>query len=251
MNLLLFHRHECEDGRLRLAAGDRRLLHICEVLASRRGDSLRAGELNGPRGVVELCRDPLPDQDLELRFVATDRPGPPMSGQVFLALPRPQSLKKVLFLLPQIGVRRLVLLRSSRVEKSFFHSPLLHKGEWRRHLWLGMEQAGQSLMPELRIHQYFRPFIEDQVPKLTSSGARLLLHPGPDGNDDLVSRPALPGGEWALAIGPEGGWQEHELDAWRSAGFTPIGLGARILRVESALHHAVAQLQLLAHRKDS
>ncbi len=44
----------------------------------------------------------------------------------------------------------------------------------------------------------------------------------------------------ALAIGPEGGWTENELDIARSCGFQGASLGENILRTETAVVAALA-----------
>ena len=44
----------------------------------------------------------------------------------------------------------------------------------------------------------------------------------------------------AVFIGPEGGFEETEVEEARAAGFYPVSLGKRILRTETAgLDHAV------------
>jgi 16S rRNA (uracil1498-N3)-methyltransferase len=57
---------------------------------------------------------------------------------------------------------------------------------------------------------------------------RLLAHPGG----------AAPvrggGGDCAVAVGPEGGFTDAEEQAARAAGWQPVGLGPRLLRVETA-----------------
>jgi 16S rRNA (uracil1498-N3)-methyltransferase len=248
MNLLLFQGSELASGRLLLPPDDPRHQHLLQVLKARKGDSLRAARINGPRGRLLLESEPSARHMLKARFEEQEAAGPALQGQVFLALPRPQTLRKILFLMPQLGLKRLVLLRSKRVEKSFYHSPLLSTGEWRRHLLAGMEQAMQSLMPEVHLYEYFRPFMEDRLPGLLTDGPRILLHPG---RPALNQSPQLAPGDWQLAIGPEGGWQDHEREAWEDAGFIWTGLGERILRVESAFHHAIAQLQVLQQRNQS
>lgn len=47
----------------------------------------------------------------------------------------------------------------------------------------------------------------------------------------------------ALAVGPEGGFSAHELEMARQKGYTPVHLGQRILRTESAAIAATAVLQ--------
>jgi RsmE family RNA methyltransferase len=48
-----------------------------------------------------------------------------------------------------------------------------------------------------------------------------------------------------LAIGPEGGWIEREVETFIARGFTPVSIGAPILRVEAAVASALGQLLLL------
>ncbi len=53
-------------------------------------------------------------------------------------------------------------------------------------------------------------------------------------------------GAWALAIGPEGGWAQGELDALRDSAFvTFIALGPRVLRAETAALAGLAVFQAL------
>jgi 16S rRNA (uracil1498-N3)-methyltransferase len=61
-----------------------------------------------------------------------------------------------------------------------------------------------------------------------------------------VATPTAPlaahsGEDLALLIGPEGGLDEAEIAAARAAGFTPVGLGPLILRVDTAVAAALAR----------
>ena len=46
-----------------------------------------------------------------------------------------------------------------------------------------------------------------------------------------------------IAIGPEGGFAADELEAFRLAGFSQVGLGPRVLRTETAAIAALVWLQ--------
>ncbi|NNK13102.1 MAG: RNA methyltransferase, partial [Desulfofustis sp.] len=48
-----------------------------------------------------------------------------------------------------------------------------------------------------------------------------------------------------MAIGPEGGWNEYELEQMRTRGFDQFSLGHRILRVETAVTAVHASITLL------
>jgi 16S rRNA (uracil1498-N3)-methyltransferase len=67
-----------------------------------------------------------------------------------------------------------------------------------------------------------------------------VLEPGPDG----AATPPDPGGAAEIAIGPEGGFAEDELDAFRLAGFSRLALGPRVMRTETAAIAALAWMQI-------
>ncbi len=239
MNLLLFTEEELRDGRLRLA--DRRAEHILDILRLQPGDSLRLGMIGGRRGrgrVLRMC-----GREVELAVQLDHDPPPRPSTELILALPRPIMLQRILKQATVMGVRRIHLVRASRVEKSFFHSPVLRPEKIRSLLVEGLEQAMDTRLPEVLVHHRFRPFVEDVTPGL--AGRRLLAHPGADlGLTDVFARQA-DGDGVLLAVGPEGGWSDYEVDRFRALGFADFSMGPRILHVDTAVVALLAQVQLL------
>ena len=59
------------------------------------------------------------------------------------------------------------------------------------------------------------------------------LEKGMDGTKTVLEALA-PGQQVAVFIGPEGGFEEAEVEEARAAGFYPVSLGKRILRTETA-----------------
>jgi 16S rRNA (uracil1498-N3)-methyltransferase len=72
---------------------------------------------------------------------------------------------------------------------------------------------------------------------LIEDGVPLVAHPGPLQQDRAASE-----GPVHLAVGPEGGFSDYEIEKFESQGFERISLGDRILRVETAVPFLVAQL---------
>lgn len=234
MNLLLL-----EDADFvaadRAILRDRRLRHLREVHRAERGDTLRVGRLDGAMGQGELLR--LEGGEAELR-VSLDRPPPAkLPLTLLLALPRPKMLRRVLQTVAAMGVPRLVLLNSYRVEKSFWQTPFLEPAAIREQLVLGLEQARDTRLPEVTIEQRFKPFVEDRLPGLAAGSLGLLGHPG-----DFPACPRAVEGPVTLAIGPEGGWIPYEVEKLAEAGLAPVQLGERILRVETAVAALLARL---------
>ncbi|GAB4339778.1 MAG: 16S rRNA (uracil(1498)-N(3))-methyltransferase [Desulfobulbaceae bacterium] len=243
MNLLLFEKSELRDTRLELDGDDRRARHVVEVLRADPGDFLRVGMIDGPMGrgrVIRAARDAV---TLE---VALEEAGPEPGGiTLILALPRPIMLQRILKQATVMGVKNFHLIRSARVQKSYFQSSVLEEDAVRSILLQGLEQTVDTRLPRVAVHPRFRPFVEDVVPGLQGT-ARLVAHP--DGGATLaeIHGSGGPGEDFILAVGPEGGWNDFEVDAFRKQGFLPFSAGSRILHVDTAVLVLLAQLQLLA-----
>lgn len=78
---------------------------------------------------------------------------------------------------------------------------------------------------------------------------RIVAHPGADATlEDVAAASGWSPEPPLLAIGPEGGWIEAELESFRAAGFLPASLGPWTLTTEHALAAALGQLALLGRR---
>jgi 16S rRNA (uracil1498-N3)-methyltransferase len=238
VNLLLLEPTElAADGTARLAG--RRARHVVEVLRATAGDRIQAGVIGGRMGEAEVRS--VSADELVLAPVLDRDPPPPSPVSLLLALPRPKILRKVLQATAAMGVKRLVLLGSYRVEKSYFGSPLLEPEALRAELLLGLEQGRDTALPAVVIRHLFKPFVEDELEARFPERTRLLAHPAEAAPLEALA-PAGPGA--ALAIGPEGGWTAYEADALRARGFAPFTLGPRVLRVDVAVPFAIGQAEL-------
>ncbi|MGC4008288.1 MAG: 16S rRNA (uracil(1498)-N(3))-methyltransferase [Pseudomonas sp.] len=219
----------------RVILRDRRLTHMQEVHRAESGDRLRVGRLGGQMGEGRLLR--LEANEAELQVGFDQAPPAKLPLTLLLALPRPKMLRRVLQTVAAMGVPRLVLLNSYRVEKSFWQTPFLEPEAVREQLILGLEQARDTVLPEVIIEKRFKPFVEDRLPALAAGSLGLIGHPGPWPDcPRALSEPVT------LAIGPEGGWIPYEVDKLREAGLNPVQLGERILRVETAVTALLARL---------
>ena len=238
VNLLLLEPSEiAADGIARLAG--RRALHVRHVLRASAGDRIQAGVLGSRMGEAEV----LAASDHEIVIVPRlDRdPPPPAPVTLIAAVPRPKILRRVLQAVASMGVKKLVLLGSYRVEKSYFGSPFLEASAIRAELVLGLEQGRDTILPDVSLRRFFKPFVEDELDAAFPERARLLAHPA----GSALLETLAPAAERAcVAIGPEGGWTPYEADALRGRGFTPFSLGPRVLRVDAAVPYAIGQVEL-------
>ncbi|HBW09268.1 16S rRNA (uracil(1498)-N(3))-methyltransferase [Stutzerimonas kunmingensis] len=234
MNLLLLDTADfIADDRVLLR--DRRLTHLQQVHRAEAGEQLRVGRVGGNMGSGQLLRLDAHEAELQVSF---DQPPPAkLPVTLLLALPRPKMLRRVLQTVAAMGVPRLVLLNSYRVEKSFWQTPFLEPAAIHEQLILGLEQARDTVLPEVIIEKRFKPFVEDRLPQLAADTLGLVGHPG-----DFPHCPRAVTQPVTLAIGPEGGWIPYEVDKLAAAGLRPVQLGERILRVETAVSALLARL---------
>ena len=234
MNLLLLTLGDfIGEGLVRLDG--RRFKHVKDVHRAEEGDNLRVGLINEQMGVGIITR--VGDSFIEMDIQLSEPPPAPLPLTVLLALPRPKMLKRCLQHLTALGVKTIVLMNSYRVEKSFWQSPWLSDEKIHEQLVLGLEQAKDTLLPDVIIEKRFKPFVEDRLPAMIEGKRALVAHPvGGVSCPHSLAEPSV------LAIGPEGGFIPYEVEKLQEAGFQAINLGNRILRVETAVTALVSKL---------
>lgn len=235
MNLILLFESDFVGAGNRARLQGRRHRHVRDIHRAVVGDELRVGLCGGRIGTGRITV--LDDDVLEME-VSLSRGAPPaLPVTLALALPRPVMLKRVLFSVSSMGVKRVILFHSSRVEKSFWKSPVLREENLKEQCLLGLEQARDTILPEVRLRPLFKPFVEDELPGMAKGTLALVAHP--EGHGPCLRNVGRP---VTLVIGPEGGFIPYEIEKLAAAGFTPVHLGERILRVESAVPALLSRL---------
>jgi RsmE family RNA methyltransferase len=232
VNLLLLEADELDGSRATVRG--RRARHIAEIHRAAAGKTLRVGVLGGRIGSGVLVS--VHPELVELDVALTEEPPPPLPCTLVLALPRPNVLCRVLAAAASFGIKRIVLIRTLRVEKSYWQSPAVGDDKVRQELLHGLEQGGDTVMPVVEKHQRFRPFVEDCLPALVAGSDGLVAHPG------AAEACAAARGPVTLVVGPEGGLVDFELDLLGKAGLRCVSLGTRPLRVETAVAALLGRL---------
>ncbi|KZN14975.1 16S rRNA (uracil(1498)-N(3))-methyltransferase [Marinomonas sp. TW1] len=221
----------------RYALTERQQSHINQVIKAESGNVLRVGLLGGDlgEGVYQAASADLPAHIHSLQL--TQKPPKALPMVLVMALPRPNMLKRTLHNITAMGVKELYLIHSSKVEKSYWQSPVLQPESIRQTLLEGLEQAKDTIMPNYTMVPRFRPFVEDQLPHILSGKLGLLAHPY-----QAKSCPVDLQESCVLALGPEGGWNEFEVSKWLEAGMSSVHLGERILKVETVVPVLLSRL---------
>jgi 16S rRNA (uracil1498-N3)-methyltransferase len=130
---------------------------------------------------------------------------------------------------PLAAQRCVVRLSGERAEKRHAH--------WARIVEAATEQCGRARLAHLAPLQDFHK-------ALAPDGRKVLLTPRATATLADWARAQKPH-DLTLLIGPEGGYTPQEEDAAIAAGAVPLGLGARVLRTETAALAALATLAAL------
>jgi len=237
VNLLLVEPAEiAADGTCELTG--RRAEHLRRVLGVEIGSQVKTGVVGGPIGSAVVITDD--GERIALRVTATAPPDPQLDVELLLAIPRPKAIARAIETCATFAIRRVDLTNAWRVDKSYLRSPRLAPDVLAHAARLGAEQGATTHLPELAVHDRLMALLDSRFAAPTGA-LRLVAHPGAPPIETAVSGHA----PLTLAIGPEGGWIERELETLVARGFKPVSLGAPILRVEAAIAAALAQITLL------
>jgi len=234
MNLLLLTQHDMRSENTAIVSG-RQLSHIKQTLKLRIGQTLTVGLANAlvGRGTLTRLENDVASREIEWQ----SPPPPPLPLRLFIALPRPKMLKRIVQTCATMGVKELYFINAWKVEKSYWQSPWLSPEKLIENATLGLEQAKDTVMPEIHLRKLFKPFVEDELPQLVSDRRALVAHPHADRPCPMAMKEPC-----ALAIGPEGGFTPYEIAKLEEARFEAVHLGERILRVETAVPVLLSRL---------
>ncbi|MGA7474399.1 MAG: RsmE family RNA methyltransferase [Candidatus Sulfotelmatobacter sp.] len=135
----------------------------------------------------------------------------------------------------ELGVSRIVPVISRRTDAHLAAASMKRVERWRRIARQAAEQSRRAAPPEIAAPIKLSDALN--LPEalrvvLAESEEQTLLR-------DFLQAYATAGGI-ALAVGPEGGWAEDELQLFQQAGWISASLGNTILRAETAAIAAIA-----------
>jgi len=208
--------------------------HVLRVLRLRAGEPLSVFDGKGREWEGTIVRAESGEVVVRLEEEMTDAVEPALPVTLVQGLSRPERLEWVLEKATEVGVRAIALAACARSEGPVPSPARLAR--WRRVLLESCKQSGRRRIPDL-----FGPLSVGDAAAL-GTGTRIVLVPGAPSLTDVVrGRPEA----LALAVGPEGGFSEEEVDGLKVAGWSAASLGPRILRTETAGPVAAA---LVLHR---
>lgn len=233
MNIVLLEAEQTQSEFWKID-NPRQLQHLTEHIQLNAGDTLKVGIRNGQRHLTEVVT--ISGQHIVLRPIQAEAVPAKLPVHLILALPRPKVLRRIIMDAVTLGVERISLIHSYRVDKSYWQSPFLQ--QLNDYVTLGLEQAGDTIEPEIQLYKRFKPFVEDILPTFIS-GQRpaYVAHPYAEQQMPYAIQHSC-----SLIIGPEGGFIPYEVDLLQKNGCQAMSLGNRILRTETAVSSILGRL---------
>lgn len=168
---------------------------------------------------------------------------PPSTPRILLAqaLLKGERMEWVIQKATELGVTGILPL----ITEQTIVRPKQGRSGSRRERWqrIALEAAQQSERWEVPPVEAPRPVMEFFLDPSPVALKLILRERSRAQSLRAVSLPSSPADTIALAVGPEGGWRDEELDRAQTGGFLPVALGDRILRAETAALAALSVIQ--------
>ena len=224
---------QVEDGLIRITGSD--VNHIKNVLRIRQGEEMLVSDGTGRD---YLCQaEEIAGQEVTVRILETEEEGRELPSRIWLfqGLPKSDKMEFIIQKAVELGAAGIVPVSTRNTVVRLDQKKEEAKVKrWQAIAESAAKQSKRSLVP--RVSGIMT--LKDAFDYVESQGFSVRLIPyeheaGMDGTKTELDA-AGPGQDIAVFIGPEGGFDEREIELALSKGVRPISLGRRILRTETA-----------------
>ena len=233
MNIVLLDPRQTESPIWTISA-KRQLEHLRTHVNVQVGDTLKVGIRGGKRYLTEVLS--VTEQQIQLQSIHEEIVPKKLPVTLIVAMPRPKVLRRLVMDSVTLGVEKIILLHSYRVDKSYWQTPFLQ--QLNQYIDLGLEQAGDTIAPKIEVYKRIKPFVEDILPSLIRADCpAYVAHPYVE-----MKMPAGLQQGCTMIIGPEGGFIPYEIDLLIKNGCQAVSLGNRIIRTETVIPYVLGRL---------
>lgn len=233
MNIVLLDERQTQSDVWKITS-KRQLEHLRTHVDVKVGDTLKVGILHGKRYLTKIVD--ISETAIHVQAIQEEAIPDKLAVTLIVALPRPKVLRRLIADSVTLGVEKIILLHSYRVDKSYWQTPFLQQLD--HFVTLGLEQAGDTVPPKIELYKRFKPFVEDVLPILISEESpAYVAHPYVENK-----MPSAISQSCTIVIGPEGGFIPYEIDLLIKNGCQAVSLGNRIIRTETVIPYVLGRL---------
>lgn len=208
--------------------------HITNVLRMEKGEEVQVSD--GQGGQVYRCEIASFEEDtVRLNILEILKDGMELPSKIYLfqGLPKADKMELIIQKAVELGVSEIIPVATKRAVVKLDDKKAAAKCKrWQAISESAAKQSKRMLIPEVKLPMDFKKALSYAA----EMEVRLIpyeLAEGMEGTRKLIEG-IRPGQSVAVFIGPEGGFEESEIELAKEAGVLPITLGKRILRTETA-----------------
>ena len=208
--------------------------HIKNVLRMQPGEEIAVS--NGEDGKEYRCGiEELYEDEIvcTLRFIKEDGVELPSKIYLFQGLPKADKMELIVQKAVELGVYEIIPVSTKRAVVKLDEKKAKSKiSRWQTIAEAAAKQSKRRIVPQIHNIMSFKEavnYAKDMQVKIIP----YELAEGMEKTRELIGS-LKPGQDIAIFIGPEGGFEENEIQIALENGIEPITLGKRILRTETA-----------------
>jgi 16S rRNA (uracil1498-N3)-methyltransferase len=211
------------------------LLHVLRLKLGQRVYLFDGSGIEATGRIVETRRDKV---RLEIESSAPVNREARVAITLAFSIPKGDRAETLVEEACELGVRRLIPVETQRSVVKLKPDGSQKLEKWRRIAVEASKQCGRTYITEIEKMTAFDMLLEE------AGHHELALVASPGGRSLQEVIKEHPGVKTLLCIiGPEGGLTEEEVEKARGAGCLEVGMGSRILRIETAAIALVSMLQ--------
>lgn len=207
--------------------------HIKNVLRMKPGETVLISSRTGGDYLCKVAEIQPEEVQMEILEARESKMELPARIHLFQGLPKGDKMELIIQKAVELGVYRIIPVDTRRTVVRLDAKKEESKVKrWNAISESAAKQSKRSLIPEVSGVMSFK----DALAEIKDYGLKMIPYECAEGmgqTRELIKR-AQAGMDIAVFIGPEGGFEEDEIEKAQAAGVLPVTLGKRILRTETA-----------------
>ena len=207
--------------------------HMKNVLRMRSGEAFTAADENG---IFYRCEvEELDKQQVTAKILWKEEGSSELSSKIYLfqGLPKSDKMELIIQKAVELGAYQIVPVATRRaIVKLDAKKEASKLKRWQAIAEGAAKQSGRMLIPEISEVKTYKEALQ-MAKQLDVNVIPYECAKGMAGTREIFQS-IKPGMSVGIFIGPEGGFEQSEVEMAKELGISPVTLGKRILRTETA-----------------
>lgn len=205
--------------------------HISKVLRAKIGDKVEISDKKENEYICEIVGINKEEVNLDILEKVDINRESSLKVKLYQGLPKGTKMEMILQKLTEVGVDEIILVQNKRSVVKFDNKKEDKKLErWERIIYEAAKQSKRGKIPNLRGVLTFKEALED----MKSNDMNICPYENERTTSIKSALKDLDINTIGIYVGPEGGFEEDEIEKVQTIGAKVVSLGPRILRTETA-----------------